>query len=427
MLQIEKISKNELQKLPSKCGVYFFFSEKNELLYVGKAKNLKERVKTHFKNPSSKDLLFLDEIKKIGYILCENEVEALLKESFFIKNLSPKFNILFRDDKKYFYVGITKENWPRVFITHQPVIEKKETSTIFIGPFTEGKSLKKVLKILRKIFPYRSCKKFPKKPCLYFEIERCPGPCKEKIKIDKEKMKEYQKDIENLILTLEGKKEDILKKLEKEMMEFAKKEKFELAGKRRDQIESLKNIFSHKIFLEEILKKEKNQAKDLKEFFSLEKVPQRIEGYDISNLGKEMKVGSMIVFEKKRKKFLPQKKEYRRFKIKEVKGQNDYACLEEVLKRRFSHKEWKFPDLLFVDGGKNHLNVAKRVIKEKNLDIKVFSFAKRKEKVFFENLPPFSLDTLPQSLKMLILNLKNEAHRFAISFHKILRKKRIKK
>ncbi len=169
-----KITKDQIENLPKEVGVYFFYDKKRKLLYIGKANNLKERVKNHFNQPSYRDNLFIKEVEKIGYTLLSSEIEALILESQLIKKLQPKFNVFFRDDKQYFYVGITKESWPRIFLTHQTKIkdQKLKCKDVFIGPFTDGVSLKQTLKILRKIFPYRSCKSFPKRPCLWYHLNR---------------------------------------------------------------------------------------------------------------------------------------------------------------------------------------------------------------------------------------------------------------
>jgi len=451
MRKIQFLKPKEINKLQKEAGVYFFYGKEKKPIYIGKANNLKERVKNHFQQSTYKDNFFINEVKKIGYITLKSEIEALILESELIKKYQPKFNVIFRDDKNYFYVGITKEDWPRIFITHQPQKNSKfqnpNSKIDYIGPFVGGTALKETLKILRKIFLYRSCKTLPKKPCLWYELNRCPAPClivkesKENQELQKQaeqRKKEYQRSIENLKMVLEGKKENLLSRLEKEMKEYAKNQEFEKAAKVRDQIESLKEVFSHK-FLFYSKPTEKNQEKEnigklLQKTLLLPKVPQRIEGYDISHLKGKNMVGSMVVFKLSRIKvssnfsqkcgceYKPDKKEYRLFKIKTVEGQNDTACLKEVIKRRLSHSEWTFPDLIYVDGGKGQFNAAKSVIESQNLKIPIISLAKKKNILYTSILEkPLLLDKLPKKIKITILYLRDESHRFAISYHKKLR------
>ena len=190
-MRLKKLKPSQLNSLPVTAGVYIFFNAKKSPLYIGKAVNLRERVKTHFFQPNYKDNLFIKEIRKIGYIPLKSDIEALILESRMIKKFQPRFNLLFRDDKKYFYVGITKEEWPMVFITHQPTnnrqlttnkegqltVESRKLKVDYIGPFTDGGALKEALKTIRKIFPYRTCEVLPKRPCLWYQLDRCPSPC----------------------------------------------------------------------------------------------------------------------------------------------------------------------------------------------------------------------------------------------------------
>lgn len=432
-----KLTKDKISKLPKEPGVYFFYNKKGKVLYIGKASNLKERVKTHFSQPNYKDNLFINEVEKIGYIPLSSEIEALILESQLIKKLQPRFNILFRDDKKYFYVAITKEDWPRVFWTHQIKIKNQNAKikNTFIGPFTDGTSLKETLKTLRKIFPFRTCKNLPKRPCLWYHLERCPAPCilekekktrRELLTQTKARQKEYQKNIKKLKEVLEGKRKKVIEDFKKEMQKLSQNEEFEKAAILRDKIIALEKVFSHKIIFEEKTKKEiENEGEVLKSSLSLKKVPKRIEGYDVSNIQSNEMVGAMVVFKlNKSGKYVPDKKEYRLFKIKTVKKQNDIACLREIISRRLNHKEWKMPDLIYVDGGKAQFNIANKTIGKNN--IPVISLAKRTNILYtntFKN--PISLDNLDNIAKITILRIKDETHRFAIKYHRKLRKKKI--
>jgi len=481
-MRLKKLKPSQLNSLPATAGVYIFFNAKKSPLYIGKTVNLRERVKTHFFQPNYKDNLFIKEIRKIGYIPLKSDIEALILESRMIKKFQPRFNILFRDDKKYFYVGITKparqlpdgsrptspaselaggrarrlaggEEWPMVFITHQPDLKTyklKNLKTEYIGPFTDGGALKEALKTIRKIFPYRTCEVLSKRPCLWYQLDRCPAPClierEAKIrKIFKKetnlRKKDYKNDIKKIKLILTGERKRLTSNLTSEMRKMAQSEEFEKATKIRDRIESLKKIFSHREILVEIPQKEKeNVGLLLKEILHLSQIPKRIEGYDISNIKNLGMVGSMVVFklsrfcqEKERKyceyKYVPEKSQYRKFKIKQVLKQNDIACLKEVLRRRLSHQEWGLPDLIYVDGGKSQLNAVKKIVMKFQRakfvkPIPIISLAKKRNllyNIFLKN--PLSLDKLPREVKMTILHLKDESHRFSISYHKTLRAK----
>lgn len=454
-MKIKTLKSSQISSLPHQPGVYLFYDKEKSPLYIGKSSDLKERVKNHFNQPKFKDNLFIEKIKKVGYIPLPSETEALILESQLIKKYQPKFNVLFKDDKNYFYVGITKEDWPRIFITHQPKSEPKKLKSYklqadYLGPFVGGTALKETLKTLRKIFPYRNCKTLPKKPCLWYDLNRCPAPCllakewKEKPELKKQlekRKKDYQKNIKNLKMVLESRKENLISEGNKKMQQYAQNQEFERAAKIRDQIKSLKEVFSHKfLFSPSLIKKEEDVGGLFKKTLSLPKIPKRIEGYDISHFkGKEM-VGSMVVFKLSQintnlqsriytnnsanlRQYLPAKKEYRLFKIKTLKHQNDTACLKEIIERRFAHPEWSFPDLIYVDGGKSQLNAVAMTLKKiGHSNIPVISLAKKKNILYnFSSKESFSLDNFPQTVKMTILRLRDEAHRFAISYHKKLR------
>ena len=434
-MKFKFIKKENILKLPKTTGVYCFKNDK-EILYIGKAVNLKERIKNHLKKSNWRDRLFIEKTKKIGFIQTNSEIEALILEAQLIKKYNPKYNIVWKDDKNYFFVAITKEDFPRIFVTHQR--QKTETGITYIGPFVDGKSLKQSLYVLRKIFPFRSCKSLPKRPCLWYYLERCPAPCLLKISLEKEinlknKIKKSsQKNAKNMIKILLGKKEKLLRELKKEMKELSKKEKFEEAAKIRDQVTALEKIILHKKIFE--LPEEQNENSSLqykesinylKEFLGIKKEISRIEAFDVSNIQGKYSTGSMITFINGQ----PEKRLYRKFKIKTVKKPNDVAMIKEVLLRRINHKEWGFPDIILIDGGKPQLNVAVKIKKKKNElaeKIKIIALAKKENKLYVEGKKnPIFLQSLPRQIFNLILQLRDEAHRFAISYHKKLRKKEL--
>ncbi|MDO8424604.1 MAG: UvrB/UvrC motif-containing protein [bacterium] len=400
-----------ISELPRGNGVYCF-KNKRENLYIGKASNLRERIKNHFLQSTYRDNLFINLVKKIGFIETNSEIEALLLESQLIKQCQPKYNVMWKDDKNYFYIGVTKEELPRVFITHQ--IEQK-TKTIYIGPFVEGTALKKALKTVRKIFPYYTAKNHPPKPCLWCHLRLCPGP--DPVKSD------YQKNIKNLVLFLRGKKLSVLKNLKREMGIASEREDYEKAARFRDQIGALENILSYsKIFPLPPSGEWEKTAKWLKDALRIGGEINKIEAYDVSNIQGQEATASMVTFVRG----LPDKNLYRKFKIKISGSPNDIAMLKEALSRRFSHPEWPNPELILIDGGKAQLNIAIKVkIQNPQLkNIRIVSLAKKHNELFIEGRKnPLLLEALPREIFNLILQLRDEAHRFAISYHKKLRER----
>jgi len=401
------IKKQELNRLPKSSGVYAF--KNNQLLYIGKAADIRKRVKNHFQQPSRQDNLFINKIENIGCIETGSEIEALILEANLIKKYQPKFNILWKDDKNYFYTAITKEKCPRVFITHQPI----ENSTL-IGPFVEGNALKRTLRVLRKVFPFYSSSRHPDKPCPWCHLGLCPGANPD--------LKEYKKNIKNLTDFFRGKKNSVLKNLEKEMKDAARDQNFEKASEIRDKIFSLNKILAHaRISRPEIPKEWTTAQSILAKIIGAKKMISRIEAYDISNIQGQQATGSMVVFSKG----MPDKNSYRRFKIKSVFQPDDVAMMKETLKRRFNHPEWQYPDVILIDGGKGQLNAAAETKSQnqQTADISVLALAKKENKLYVEGKEsPILLKKLPKEISNLILHLRDEAHRFARAYHHKLRK-----
>lgn len=335
---------------------------------------------------------------------------------------------MWRDDKNYFYVGMTNEDYPKISISHQPTISKPKIS--FVGPFVDGAALKQTLKILRKVFPYRSCNRIPTKSCLWYHLNRCPAPCLLKSKFIEEIPKDYlklkrtaQQNANNLIRILREGENPVLKDLKKEMKSASKNEDFEAAAKIRNQINYLEKTMEHAKIFE--LQAEKSNwpeiEKRLKGVLNSKKKMTRIEAYDISNIQGQSASGSMITFIDG----FPDKNFYRKFKIKISGKPDDMAMIKEVLSRRFNHSEWPYPDLILIDGGKGQLNAAKVVIERlDNLIIPVIALAKKKNELYIENRKnPILLKSLSREIFNLILQLRDEAHRFAKGYHHKLRDK----
>jgi len=401
------INGKNFNDLPKTSGVYFFY-DKKELIYIGKAINIQSRVKNHFQQPSYRDNLFIDRVNKIGFFETNSEIGALILEANLIKKYQPKFNVVWKDDKNYFYVAITKAERPMIYITHQ-----KSEDAEYVGPFVEGTALKKTLRFLRRVFSYYTTKNHSKNKCTYCHLGLCPGPNPD--------LDEYKKNIKKLILILQGKRSAVLNSLKQEMKSASKENKFEEAGKIRDRIYNLQQVMSHTRVLESKDLVKSDLTKSLRGLLGLEKI-SRIECYDVSNIQGKQATGSMVVFING----LPDKSQYKKFKIKKENTPNDIAMLKETLERRFAHPEWKYPEVILIDGGISQLNVAITAKNQKveAKSIKVISIAKRNKDLYIEGRKDFiPLKTLPREIYNLILQLDDEAHRFAITYHKKLRKK----
>jgi len=396
----------KIEKLPDLCGVYILKGERGEVLYIGKATSIHKRVISHFKG-GGKSLIFTEKVKEIDYILCDTEEQALLLEASLIKEEKPKYNIILKDDKSYPYVVITKEKYPAIYVTRP-----KETKnfTLF-GPYPNVKLLKSALKLIRRIFPYRSCKSLPKKACLYYHLNLCPGMCEEKINEE-----EYKDIVDNIAKILSGERKILLKKLQEKMEKLAQEQRFEEASIYRDKLEALTKLYTGKSW--------GNEAIVLKEVLHLRKIPFIIEGIDISCISGKEACGSVVVFKDGR----PDKSNYRRYRIKMSEDINDYKMIAEVVERRYRRlKEEKreLPNLVVIDGGKAHLSVALKVLKKLELKIPLISIAKKNEEIW--------LPSKKKSLKLpqdniglqLIQRVRDEAHRFAHQYHLLLRKKKV--
>ncbi len=439
MKRFKLFKKDSISKFPQKPGVYVFKKNK-DFLYIGKAINLRKRANSHFQKANYRDNLFINQVKTIGYIETSSEIEALILEANLIKKYRPKYNIVWKDNKNYFYVGITKAKLPQVFWTHQLKTKGVKEKVMFIGPFVDGSAIKSTLKVLRRVFPYYSVKKHSKTLCPWCHLDLCPGPNPNK--------KEYQKNIKGLISVLMGNGSVVLKNLKREMKTMSKSQEFERAAKIRDQVFALEKILENarlpmfktvnikrqiEFTVPEIVSRKTKQKtllcwkkteSELKKILKTKRNISRIEAYDVSNICGKFATGSMVVFLKgKSKKGL-----YRRFKIKISGKPNDTAMIREILRRRFKHSEWTFPDLVLIDGGKSQLNAALLVKKEESIAKKIIitSIAKKHNQLYVENYQePLLLKNLPREIFNLVLQLRDESHRFAIAYHKKLRKKEL--
>lgn len=420
----------QLKTIPKSPGVYVFKAKTGRIIYIGKAANLKNRVSQYFQKGdrlgSPAKYSMVKNTAKIDYQETESEIEALILEANLIKKHKPRYNVVLRDDKNYGFAIVTKENFPRLIITHQPSKIKNISKTI--GPFTNVKSLKQTLRVLRRIFPFCSCKKLHKNICLYHRLDLCPGYCciVEKNEVaTKQDIGNYKNNIKNIVKFLFGKKRTLVNDLKKQMTLAAKKQEFEKASQFRDQINYLEKVIAHKKVIEENPEIGLRNIELLKivDILKLPQVPQRIEGYDISNIQGTSATGSMVVFEN----FEPAKNEYRKFRIFGLNTPNDTAMLQEVIRRRLNHTEWPMPDLFLIDGGQGQLNAVLEVLIKNNIKIPAVSLAKQEEELYSPALiNPLPLKSLPQSIQFTFQRIRDQAHRFAITYHRKLRSKRMK-
>lgn len=416
--------------LPKTNGVYLFKDKANKIIYVGKANNLRERVRSYFslKAVGPKTAILASKIARVDYVRVESEFEALLLEACLIKKLQPKYNSRLRDDKSPIYIKITSEEFPKVSTVRR---EDDGVSTYF-GPFTSARITKDVLRFLRRIFPFCQQKKIGKRPCFYSHLGLCQPCPSEIVKTKREEYKRlkslYRKNIFRLKRVLEGRSGQVLKNLTKEMGKLAKRENFEEAVILRDKIEKLNYLTEERMPISlylanpEILEeKREEESKELTKALKQVKPVRRIEAYDVSNIQGRQATGSMVVFVNAE----AEKDSYRRFRIKSGQEPNDVGMIKEVLERRFGHPEWEYPDLILIDGGKGQTGAALNVLQEKGLKIPVIGLAKRLEEIIRMENGEWRMEKLEES--SLALNLlkrvRDEAHRFALSYHRKLRLK----
>ena len=405
------------RSLPDTPGVYLMKDADGTIMYVGKAGNLRRRVGSYFERPHDVRIQTLvSKINSIDIRHTDTALEALILEAELIKTLTPPFNVREKDDKSFLFIDILKEKFPRVLLVRGKNTLASSTGTgRQFGPFTSASSVREAMRILRRIFPWSTHDPEEvgtfKRPCFNYELGLCPGTC-----IGAITQEDYGKNIDRLKLFLEGKKQAVLKSLEKDMKEQSKKQEFEKADKLRRQIFALQHIRDIALIAD-------NETLVMGK--SLLKPDYRIEGYDISNISGTSAVGSMVVFENGE----ANKNEYRKFKIKSIFQPNDVGMLKEVLERRFAHgnaeegskDRWRMPDLILVDGGLAQVNMARRVLLQAQLKIPILGIAKgpRRDRNDIIGLIPKGVH------KETLVKVRDEAHRFAIGYHRIVRARRI--
>lgn len=412
------------KKLPDKPGVYFFLDKNKKPIYIGKATSLRDRVKSYFgkdiietRGPIILDMVFKSHDLK--WQETDSVLEALILEANLIKKYQPKYNTKEKDNKSFNYVCITKEAWPKIVIERGKNLEKHTQSAYtpwrilgsddkslkfasIYGPYTHGGSLREALKIIRRIFPFLEERTFVRgRYEFYRQLGLVPDVTEEKASA------EYKKIIVSIKLLLDGKKKSLIVNLKKQMKSFAAKHDFENAGRVRNQIFALEHIHDVSLIKEENIE-EKNAAD--KAF--------RIEAYDVAHTSGKNMVGVMTVVEDGE----AEKKEYRKFNIRGFSSSNDTGALSEILERRFTHPEWRMPDLIAVDGSTAQKNAAEKVLKNLDMNIPVVAVVKNE---FHRPERILGNDKYIYPYEKSILLANSEAHRFAIGFHREKRRKNL--
>lgn len=428
----------KLKTLPRSAGVYFHKSKNGEIIYVGKAAVLKQRVRQYFQGTRDMDVktrALVEEIHDTYWLETESELDALFLESEMVKRYMPRYNILLRDDKSQSFVRIDmKSDWPTVSLTRNPA----DDGASYFGPYYNGYAIKKALRYLRKVFPYYT--KPPKagvRPDLDAHIGLSPR--------QGVSSQEYKATLKRLIRYIEGGRKAIVRELEKEMRQAAKLHDFEHAARLRNSIADLRSLQQKIMFGDkEFLDISKDRAlSDLVDLLGLNKIPTRIEGYDISHMGGTNVVASMVVFTNG----VSDRAQYRKFKTR-LEHNNDFFNMNETISRRFSDKNissWGTPAIVLIDGGKGQLDAALKARDERGIMIPFIGLAKREEQVVIDHdrsgvvlnmdklaeldgyttvTEGFTLVNLPHSTHIikLLQRIRDESHRFAVSYHSVLKR-----
>jgi excinuclease ABC subunit C len=430
--------REKIAHLPKMPGVYLFKDRKGVVLYVGKAADLRSRVASYFQD--SADLLntrgpeiarMADRVVDFDFLECETEVDALLTENRLIKDIQPEFNARLKDDKSFPYLEITTgDDFPGVFVTRKPRLKGSR----LYGPFTSAGGLREAVNAMQKAFKFRTCeldiraddeKRRFFRPCLLYSINQCTAPCADRISPE-----DYARDIERLKKFLASKRSVVMRQMQKEMDAAAAELRFEDAAGIRDRMKALQSLSMAGDVKEDVQPEvffvdPKAGLERLAKILELDAAPRIIEGIDIANLQGDESVGSLVCFIDG----VAFKNGYKRFRIKTVEGQDDYAMIREVVKRRYRHAgegEELYPDVVLIDGGLGQLHAAMAAFAE--MFIKppmVISLAKREEEIYIQaRCRPIKLARNDAALRLL-QSVRDEAHRFAQHYHHILRRKRL--
>lgn len=437
--------KKHIQNFPHRPGVYLFKDIKAHVLYVGKALRLKNRLE----NYTQKDILpktnqLVEVATQVDYIETGGEFEALVLEANLIQKYRPKYNVVFRDDKSYLYVFIsTGEEFPKIYVTRKPKTGYQRfpelnaqnsgnhgVKGVYFGPYPSSRTVREVLKMLRRIFPFCQQKKIGTRPCFYSHIGLC-RPCpsyivKQSPETQSALKKEYRRNVSSIKAILEGRLVSVTRELEKAMKQAARLERFEEATFFRDKLFRLKSLTESHQPIERFLdnpnfyfEESQMSCEELRIFlvsyFVTITLLHRIECFDVSHFQGNAAVGGQVVFIDG----VPEKSEYRRYRMRS-KGPNDVAQMREMVTRRLVHTEWEYPDLIVVDGGKPQVSEIHAVLTEKKLTIPLIGLAKRLEEIVILDKGTFHLLRLSRESRVLRLlqSIRDETHRFAITYHR---------
>jgi excinuclease ABC subunit C len=438
----EKVEK-KLAELPKEPGVYFHKDRRGKIIYVGKAAILRNRVRQYFQKSRGRDPkteALVSEIADIDWMVVDSELEALFLEAEMVRRYMPRYNILLRDDKSMVYVRIDYDSdYPTVTTTRRPL----DDGARYYGPYLSSYSIRQALKLLRRVFPYAT-KRTPgqKRASLHYHLGLDPG-----LEDGKTTLEAYRANLRKLIAVIEGKRKNIERDLEKEMKRLAKAQDFEAAARVRNQLLALRRLGHQVIFSDkEFQDISKDHAlSELVELLGLEGYPKRIEGYDISHMSGTDVVASMVVFTNG----VSNKAEYRKFKTK-INHNNDFYNMHETLSRRLredNRRKWGVPNLVLIDGGKGQLDAAIQARDEAGQTMPFIGLAKREEQIvihktksnvtlnlnvlfklggFASESEDFILVNVPHSANLvkLLQRIRDESHRFAVSYHSTLKRSR---
>lgn len=409
---------HKLQQLPKNPGVYLHKDADGEVIYVGKAANLRHRVRSYFQNSRQhtfKTQSLVEDIADIDWLETDSEVDALFLESEMIKRHLPKYNIELRDNKQFLYVKITTDEYPRVWFVRRPLDDGAE----YFGPFTSAFGVRKAMRQLRRSFPYVTHRTLPQRGCLHYHIGLCPGP-----EVGAITPREYRRNLKHIRRYLNGKGGAVMRDLETRMHRLSREQHYEEAAAVRNQLRNLQSLARQHIFGDkELFDLSRDYAlADLQTLAGLEAVPRRLECYDVSHIQGTNNVASMVVFTDG----VPNRGEYKKFKLRRA-GNDDYGHMHEVLTRRLKRwNQWPTPDVLVVDGGKGQVQAAHAALAEADIAVPVLGLAKRFECIIHRSpdgsWQEISLESNTYLLKLL-QHIRDEAHRFAVTYHSQLRGK----
>jgi excinuclease ABC subunit C len=405
---------------PYSPGVYVMKDDEGTILYIGKARSLKKRVLSYFVHRPEfpKTAILMSKVREIDYLETSTEVDALLLEARLIRQNQPRYNKELKDDKSYPLLKITHEKFPRIQLTRN----KTDPKAIYYGPFTDAKLLREAITLINSLFPIRKCLRLPKTACLYYHIGQCLAPC-----IKPEVKAAYDRVVEEVKGFIGSGKRSFSEYLITRMEEAAEELRYEDAQYFKEQIEALSRLRRKKFHLKKPdLGIMLSATMELKKILQMEHLPEKIVCFDVSNIQGDQAVASRVSFYRE----LPDKIAYRRYKIKTVKGIDDYAMIREALGRMLAGiregREEFIPDVIMIDGGKGHLHAAAEVLKKEEFEnVELISLAKKFETVYsFRRNGPLTIPRDSPALHLL-QKVRDEAHRFAITYHRLLKEKQL--